>query len=92
MSGWENSGKTGQQYRGAWLRLDIHNIHGLKPDEWFVTCHNLRIDCVKLDAKDIEAAKEEGRRIAFKMSQRYQHDLLAAMRSPTAGDTKGPAK
>ena len=94
MKGWQASGKAGQQYKGEWLRIDVHNIHGLEPNEWFVTCHDLRIDCVKLDALDIEAAREEARLICFKMTQRYQRDLLAALRAPAAKTetlTKRPA-
>ena len=69
---------AGSTYKGNWLSIHIHNIHGLEPDEWFMTCHSLRLDTVPLKAKTLTEAKVEGWRLAKNMCVRYRKELATA--------------
>lgn len=87
--GWQDSKKDGAVYLGEWLRISVHNIRGLRKDEWFLSCRALDLECIKLHATEVETAKLEAVKIAARMCTNYRRDL-AKSRFALADDGFGP--
>lgn len=86
MTGWTKE-PFGERYTGEWLSFSIFRIDDLEPRYLFLTCRALDLDCIRLEETDMKEAKEEGRRLLFRMAKRYEGDLLEALRAPAPKET-----
>lgn len=78
--GWHDEKSGASVYRGEWMRLTVHRIHGLRDDEWFLTCHSLNMDTLRLQATTLPEARVEALQLAWRMRRRYGQDLVQARR------------
>jgi hypothetical protein len=73
--------EKGATYYGFYFRFNIHTIHGLEPDEWFLSAKDMGIDCVKLESKVLKECQEQAIKVLWKMAGSFKEDIVKANRS-----------
>ena len=81
MSEWKDD-KRGSTLNLSDFRVNVHRHIHYEKDDWLLSVTGMRVDCKKLDSKELEAAKDEAERMVVSILTKNLNELSRIAKEP----------